>query len=246
MSDHDKLDRRLDAAARAYAEETAEPSADATATRARVLASHRARRARSERATAWLAAAAALVIVLGGSTAWAYWSGRLASWIGASTETPSTEAPRTPEHEEAPPAPATHTPRPAPVTEPPAPAAPIEPSAPVAAPTSITTDAPVEPGVSEGASEPVDPAERLAYRRAHGLHFDAHDPAGALGAWDAYLASYPRGRFALEARYNRALCLVRLDRRDEAERALAPFAEGTHGDYRQAEAQALLEALRSE
>lgn len=89
----------------------------------------------------------------------------------------------------------------------------------------------------------VDPAERRAYREAHALHFDARDPAGALTAWERYLDAYPSGRFALEARYNRALCLVRLGRDGEARDALVPFAAGEHGTYRQREAAELVEAL---
>src|SRR4051794_15465284 len=54
--------------------------------------------------------------------------------------------------------------------------------------------------------------ERLAYERAHRDHFFGDAPAAALSAWDAYLSAYPRGTFAPEARYNRALCLVRLAR----------------------------------
>jgi hypothetical protein len=234
MSHEHELDRRIDAAARAYAHETAAPSEGAERTRARVLASHRARRAQA-RTTAWLAAAAAVVIVLGGSTAWAYWSGRLASWMG------TTEPTTTPAASPAPPPPAAPSPRPAheAPSVPPPPPVPVLDPAPAGDPAAIDS-------ASDAPEASVDPAERLAYRRAHALHFDAHDAAGALSAWDAYLATYPRGRFALEARYNRALCLVRLERRDEAERALAPFAEGTHGDYRRDEARALLEALRSE
>jgi hypothetical protein len=60
------------------------------------------------------------------------------------------------------------------------------------------------------------------------------------------LRAYPRGHYALEARYNRALTLVRLGRTEEASRALRPFAEGTSHGYRQAEASALLEALENE
>ena len=68
--------------------------------------------------------------------------------------------------------------------------------------------------------------------------------AAALRAWDAYLAAAPSGRFAPEARYNRALCLVRLGRKDDAERALRPFADGAYGSYRRDEAKALIEALQ--
>jgi hypothetical protein len=83
------------------------------------------------------------------------------------------------------------------------------------------------------------------YREAHALHFVAHDPARALVAWDRYLsaasASSQTG-LVLEARYNRAICLVRLGRREEAREALAPFAAGAYGAYRREEARALLDA----
>jgi hypothetical protein len=67
-----------------------------------------------------------------------------------------------------------------------------------------------------------------------------------LTAWDAYLAAYPSGRFAVEARYNRAIVLARLHRITEARAALAPFAAGAvEGGYRQREATELLDALES-
>jgi RNA polymerase sigma-70 factor (ECF subfamily) len=87
-----------------------------------------------------------------------------------------------------------------------------------------------------------DPEPR-AYASAHEKHFVQHDHAAALEAWDAYLAAFPHGRFVLEARYNRAICLVRIGRLEEAKRALAPFASGSLNGYRQAEAARLLEAL---
>jgi TolA-binding protein len=80
------------------------------------------------------------------------------------------------------------------------------------------------------------------YRLAHEAHFDAHDYARALTGWDAYLSAAPRGRFATEARYNRAICLLRLGRDTEARQALEPFASGKMG-YRQSEAQQLLDEL---
>lgn len=87
-------------------------------------------------------------------------------------------------------------------------------------------------------------AEESLYEAAHREHFVVRDPGAALGAWDAYLAAYPDGRFALEARYNRALTLVRLSRKQEARAALVPFAEGRYGGgYRRAEARELLDAL---
>ena len=81
------------------------------------------------------------------------------------------------------------------------------------------------------------------YRAAHRTHFGEGDPAASLRAWDAYLRADPSGRFSVEARYNRAICLVRLGRRAQARAALAPFARGAYGGYRQREASELLEAL---
>ncbi len=83
----------------------------------------------------------------------------------------------------------------------------------------------------------------LLYARAHEAHFVQRNAAAALTAWDAYLAARPEGRFALEARYNRALCLVRLARLDEAKAALEPFRDGRFGSYRRVEATRLLDAL---
>ena len=75
------------------------------------------------------------------------------------------------------------------------------------------------------------------------MHFSQRDSASALTAWDDYLAAFPRGRFVPEAQYNRAICLVRLGRDAEARAALAPFASGKRGGYRQTEAGDLLSAL---
>ena len=87
-----------------------------------------------------------------------------------------------------------------------------------------------------------DPSHRR-YLEAHQAHFGAHDYARALTLWERYLQEFPRGRFAAEAQYNRALCLVRLGRTAEAKQALEPFASGRFGGYRQSEAQALVKAL---
>ena len=78
------------------------------------------------------------------------------------------------------------------------------------------------------------------YRRAHTLHFAADSTRAALDAWDAYLHAYPNGMFAPEARYNRAIALVRLEHWGEALRALAPFACRPAGSYRSAEARELV------
>jgi hypothetical protein len=85
--------------------------------------------------------------------------------------------------------------------------------------------------------------EPLAYDRAHRAHFFSDAPALALAAWDEYLAAYPRGTFAPEARYNRALCLVRLGKFGAAAEALRPFARGGRGTYRRQEACLLMRWL---
>jgi hypothetical protein len=84
-----------------------------------------------------------------------------------------------------------------------------------------------------------------AFARAHALHFHGADPAAALSAWDEYLRGFPAGRFAPEARYNRAIDLLKLGRTAEARDALQPFAEGALGDYRRDEARAILRSLES-
>ncbi len=111
-----------------------------------------------------------------------------------------------------------------PAIEPPAP------PVPVVTPSASTSSARIE-------------AELELYRTAHRAHFTDQDPARALTSWDAYLARYPRGQFAPEARYNRALCLVRLGRTAQAKSALEPFARGDFNGYRQREAAELIGAL---
>jgi hypothetical protein len=93
------------------------------------------------------------------------------------------------------------------------------------------------------ASGPSD-AESEAYGRAHRAHFDEGAPERALAAWDDYLRLYPRGTFEPEARFNRAICLLRLRRFAQAERALRSFADGRFGGYRGAETEQLLGWLR--
>jgi len=105
----------------------------------------------------------------------------------------------------------------------------------VVPPLRETTVAPPPADRSEG--------ERLAYERAHRAHFFTDSPARALAAWDQYLAAYPHGTFAPEARYNRALCLVRLGQLAPAANALRPFAAGRPGGYRHHEACLLLRWL---
>jgi hypothetical protein len=84
-------------------------------------------------------------------------------------------------------------------------------------------------------------AELALFRRAQRMHL-AQDPR-ALAAWDDYLRVASRGVLAPEARYNRALCLIRLGRKSDARSALTPFANGEYGSYRRTEAKALIQAL---
>lgn len=91
---------------------------------------------------------------------------------------------------------------------------------------------------------PAAPPVEALYRAAHELHFRGTDHPAALAAWDAYLAADPAGRFAIEARYNRALVLVRLGRYADARAALAPYARGEIANgYRATEARALVDRL---
>lgn len=110
-------------------------------------------------------------------------------------------------------------------------------------PVRIAPPAHVEPPVVE---EPrvVDTAAQL-YRHAHDLHFHGADPAAALAAWDGYLAAAPDGKLAVEARYNRGICLVKLGRLAEAREVFAAFAEErvSPAGYRADEARALLKRI---
>lgn len=82
------------------------------------------------------------------------------------------------------------------------------------------------------------------YRTALRLHFGGGDPARALAAWDEYLQRFPRGSLVDEARFNRAVCLVKLGRRGEAESVLEQLAGGAAEAHQRAQAGALLGALR--
>ena len=94
--------------------------------------------------------------------------------------------------------------------------------------------------------EPVSEEEFRRYRIAHEAHFNRKDPTAALAAWSDYLAHSPTGRLAVEARYNRALCLLKLGKIHEARTALAPFTAGAFGAYRQREAQTLIATLNAD
>lgn len=269
-------------AARALREAADDSPARPDETRARILRSLQAQRARRLKAIRVLVPLAAVFI---GSVAWASATHRMPdAWyqVAAELGLAKQDEPQEPPAPPPPPRPvqthATEAPEPAP-SEPPAvdidaPAPPAVATAPKAAPnaslpppappphettaphapaatpapTTATAEPPAtQPPAAEPAANPapapVDPDAHALYQAAHRAHFAEHDPSAALTGWNAYLAAAPRGRFAVEAHYNRALCLVRLGRTEEAKKALEPFARGSFGGYRQAEAQKLLEAM---
>lgn len=111
---------------------------------------------------------------------------------------------------------------------------------------SAPSVAPPKPSVSASndAHAAAMAADLASYRKAHALHFVEKRWDAALGAWNEYLADHGKGTFVVEARYNRAICLVKLGRKADARMALQPFADGVvAGGYRKDEAKALLDAL---
>lgn len=133
--------------------------------------------------------------------------------------------------------PAPTDPAPAPTAAPVLPAPPPPPPVPAAMPPPARAAAPARLAT-------VRPPVEALYRRAHELHFRGADHAASLAAWDAYLAAEPSGRFVAEARYNRALLLIRVGRYADARTALEPYARGEiAGGYRSAEASRLVERL---
>lgn len=237
-------DDLLKAATRALHEESADDKVDGRFTRARVMASlHQGKVKRRTR----LAFVLPLAACLAAGTAWGAATGRLPAMFHAvgqlvgysskphqasqpkanprnSIGEPKATAPAMPE------VPAPVAAPPEPVAEPQPPPAKVE-----AAPSAKAT-----PSLSSSAA--FQDTDGDLYRLAHEAHFTSHDYARALTGWNAYLQAAPNGRLATEARYNRAICLLRLGRDAEARQALEPFASGKMG-YRQNEARELLEEL---
>jgi hypothetical protein len=219
----------------------------ATTTRRRVLALAAARRRKSRWVVTFLVPLAAVV---GLSAAWAAATGRLPRTHLAFTGPAAPVVVGVPVRRPtpAPPAPASSGGSSAETARAQAPDAPAvstdsiaATSPPQSGPAAATGGLPAR-AVGAHAVASVD-RDAALYAVAHRAHFVERDPAAALRAWDAYLAALPEGRFALEARYNRALSLVRLGRVDEARGALQPFASGRYGGYRAREARELLDAL---
>jgi hypothetical protein len=239
----------LDEAFRVVREQTTEPRNSGAATRRAVLARVQARKRKRARLVSVFVPIAAVLVI---SAAWAAASGRLARWVMPSS-VPNVAAPSA--HNDQ--ASALPDPlRPLPSSSASLPIAPLRSienrasTATLNAPLT-TADAPEYLAMPHAvasrssAERSISPREQALYETAHQAHFATRVPATALPAWDAYLAEFPNGRFALEARYNRAICLVRLGRHDEARAALQPFANGEAGGYRQQDAIALLHALRT-
>lgn len=243
-------DRELDLgrAFRAVRDRYDGTSGESEATLRRALLATRMQ-SRRRRITRWVVLP--IAATLAASTAWAGVTGRLAPALSSISDVFHAE--------HAPPAPPPALPPSVAHVAPPASVAPVEPppvetaAAEETAPAE-TTPAPEPPKPRAAVSAPPSPPPPRAtasapdphatlFEEAHRLHFQDHDPARALVAWDRYLAAAPNGRFAPEARYNRALTLIRLGRHAEAKPALEAFANGTYGEYRRSEAKALLEAL---
>jgi hypothetical protein len=203
-------------------------------------------------------------ILLAGTMSWAFATGRAeAVWRAILDPAPVREV-REERAEAQPPAPtlapAPRAPRQRVATEPPAPAPELRVEEPAPAPSPSPAPQPAPPAPAPQPAPRVEQPPPLApapppravtarpiealYRRAHELHFHGTDHAAAIAAWEAYLAAEPMGRFVAEARYNRALLLIRVGRYTEARAALAPYARGEiAGGYRGAEATRLIERL---
>jgi len=237
-------DDLLERATRAL-KESGEPSPEELRrTRMRVMDSARGTQRRRARVV-YVAFPIAAVLVA--ATAWAASTGRLdAAMRGvralfAPEPAPTTvaSAPRIPT-----PVPPIAAPPPPSVEEPIAEVPPPPPSPVASAPPAPRPSAPPPPKVEDAEVEDANSLDLTLYKHAHRLHFVEKSYAPALDAWDDYLRQSPGGAFVIEARYNRAICLVKLGRKAEARIALQPFADGkVGGGYRQAEASKLLEAL---
>jgi hypothetical protein len=199
-----------------------------------------------------VAAALQLALALGGLGAWAAASGRLPALFAPRAPAPPTarrpdQARRAHRLAASPLAvnpPAAESPAPTEATPPlvPAPATPAAPLRPPAPPVHrLAARGPAPPAAPAATAPPPIDADAV-YREAHEAHFVRRDYAAALAAWDRYIALGPQ-TFTPEARYNRAIALVRLQRREEAAAQLRPFAAGDYGGYRAEEARALLRLL---
>lgn len=225
-------DALLDAAVTAARNQADAAACDGVATRLRIRETLATRRGQRRRRFTIVAAVLATMF---GSTAFAYYADWQVPWHRA----PHVEAPPTPAAavrvEVAGDEPAVRARVAARDTI--APRA-VEATAPLA-----VAPRPAVPAAPAHVSEPAHDPELAAYRVAHRTHFSGGSPAAALAAWDAYLAAYPHGALSIDARFSRALILIKLERWADARAALQPFADAPAGSYRQADAAKLLAAL---
>jgi TolA-binding protein len=232
-------DPALDRLLRPYADATAGTELDTERLRRRILHGARASRRRAPRKLVVLLPLAACFI---GSVAFAASSPELREIVQRQVQELFGGAPRSPAR---PPARKTTSPSRDPLVAP-ARSASVATSASADSPAPIAIDALplVAPARAQPSSSSDTPDPALeGYRAAHRVHFGGASPDAALAAWDDYLNEFPASGFASDARFNRALCLVRLGRNAEARRALEPFADAPTGSYRQAEAASLLQGL---
>jgi hypothetical protein len=183
-----------------------------------------------------------LAACLAAGTAWGAATGRLPAMFHAIGQAVSYTA-KAPEPKPAslPPA-ASVVDAPEPSEAPPAPPEPSKASEPATPRVDTAASAKPAPTPALSSSAAFKDTDGDLYRLAHEAHFTEQDYARALSGWEAYLHAAPGGRLSTEARYNRAICLLRLGRDAEARRALEPFASGKMG-YRQNEARQLLGEL---
>ncbi len=107
------------------------------------------------------------------------------------------------------------------------------------APTALPKPAPVTEVPSP---PPARDPELAMYAEAHAIHFRDRDMAAALDAWNRYLAAAPDGKLAPEARFNRVVALVKLERWSDASDALDALADSS---FRAAELARLREVVSS-
>jgi len=195
-----------------------------------------------------------LVAALMASAAWGIGSAKLRALVhlGGPAQPPSAAGPKAaprvrplpqPDKSSEAPSPSLEAPAPPASTSPPLPARSLPPKARIEQRASAVVEVPAPPPVL-APSAPSDSEISSLYRAAHQAQFSSGESARALQLWDRYLAAAPNGALSPEARYNRAITLVRLGRKAEAAIALEPFARGDYGGYRKAEATSLLEVLR--
>lgn len=124
------------------------------------------------------------------------------------------------------------------------------PSAVTAAPSDRSSRSPssvVSSSVAPSSVAKVEEAEddSLAlYQSGHEAQFKRGNCSAALEAYSSYLARAPSGAFATDARYNSAICAIRLGREEAAKGLLRSLATGSES-YRREESRALLEALEA-